>query len=86
MLPRRQFDLTKCNPDICLPGFLLGFAIPGSHSIVCMEENARGVEIQLMPEAVQDICKLTEAVEVQGDRDRFEFAHCSLPLVEWKGE
>ncbi|KZP22590.1 Aldo/keto reductase [Athelia psychrophila] len=62
------------------------FAIPGSRTIARVDENAHGAEIQLTPEAVQEIRKLTEAAEVQGDRYGFEFAQSSLPLAEWKGE
>ncbi|KZP22595.1 Aldo/keto reductase [Athelia psychrophila] len=62
------------------------FAIPGSRSITRVEENAHGAEIQLTPEAVQEIRKLTEAAEVQGIRYGFEIAQSSLPLAEWKGE
>ncbi|KAF7968831.1 hypothetical protein HWV62_29238 [Athelia sp. TMB] len=61
-------------------------AIPGSRTIARVEENARGAEIQLASEAIQEIRQLTEAAEVQGDRYGFEFAQSSLPLAEWKGE
>lgn len=63
-----------------------GVAIPGSRSTERIEENARGAELQLSPEAVKEIRQLTEAAEPAGERYGFDVAAETIPLSEWKGE
>ena len=64
----------------------LGFAIPGSRTIARFEENARAAELHLAPEALQEIRKLCEDADVQGDRYGAPFAQGCIEVDEWKGE
>ena len=55
-----------------------------------MEENAGGAELQLAPDDVNAIRKLSESAEVKGTRYPEAFmkaveGNC-IPLNEWKGE
>ncbi|EIN12485.1 Aldo/keto reductase [Punctularia strigosozonata HHB-11173 SS5] len=65
-------------------------AIPGSRTAERIEENARGAELVLPPEAIKEIRDLTENAEVVGARYPDSTiatveGNC-LPLKEWKGE
>ncbi|KAJ6630131.1 NADP-dependent oxidoreductase domain-containing protein [Mycena sp. CBHHK59/15] len=64
------------------------FPIPGTRSVARLEENARGAEISLSAEDVQDIRRWAEAADIKGARKRAE--HMSdgecIELADWKGE
>ena len=64
--------------------------IPGCRSSERVEENAGAAELQLAPDDIAAIRKLSENAEVKGTRYagammKFVEGNC-IPLNEWKGE
>ncbi|KAF7973885.1 hypothetical protein HWV62_14014 [Athelia sp. TMB] len=61
-------------------------AIPGSRDPKRLEENARGAELQLSPEAIKEIRQLTEDADISGGRHTLTVEGMCIPRKDWKGE
>ncbi|TDL15050.1 Aldo/keto reductase [Rickenella mellea] len=62
--------------------------IPGSRSVARLEDNAGAAELELSPEDVKEIRRLSEQADVLGGRypDWLLSDGVCIPLTEWKGE